>query len=129
MPRSRRAWSSWNFLSRGRGDEQKVSVSYWMNRLQQLPTRRNYFVTLNPLQQPMDGKVLRSFMYEHPVFDRDAIQAQRGLWGLQGRRRTWFCGSYFGHGGLARPWRLAQPNGRIHVDTGQAGGSRRERAA
>jgi len=131
MPRSRRAWASWNFMSRGRGDEQKVSVTYWMNRLQHLPETHPLFVSLNPLQQPAPGRILRSFLYDHPVYDRDAIHAQRLLWNLQGGRRTWYCGAYFGYGfhedglqaglavaeqlgGMQRPWRLAEPNSRIH---------------
>ena len=146
MPRARRAWSSWNFMSRGRGEEQKVSVTYWMNRLQQLSTQRQLFVSLNPLQHPAPGTVLRSFNYEHPLYDQDAIAAQRLLWNLQGVRRTWYCGAYFGHGfhedglqaglavaeqlgGLARPWTLAEPNNRIHCHAPTAGQQQREQAA
>lgn len=130
MPRTRRAWASWNFLSEGRADEQKVAVSYWMNRLQGLETRKPLIVTLNPPKQPDPGKVLRSFMYEHPTFNLDAVRAQRLLWNLQGVRRTWFCGAHFGSGfhedglqsglavaeqlgGLNRPWTLDEPSNRI----------------
>lgn len=146
MPRSRRAWASWNFMSRGRGDEQKVSITYWMNRLQHLPEGHPLFVSLNPLQQPGSGHILRSFLYEHPVYDRDAIRAQRMLWNLQGTRRTWYCGAYFGHGfhedglqaGLAvaeqlgdvrRPWDLAEPNNRIHCNKAADRAGSKERAA
>jgi uncharacterized protein len=137
MPRARRAWAAWNFLSRGRGDGQKVCVTYWMNRLQHLPDALPLFVTLNPLERPAQGAIHRTFLYQHPVYDRAAIRAQRLLWNLQGVRRTWFCGSYFGHGfhedglqaglavaeqlgGLERPWRVAEPNGRIHCHTREA---------
>ena len=58
------------------------------------------------------------------------MAAKARLWQLQGRRRTWFCGSYFGDGfhedgiqsGLAvaeqiagsrRPWTVAAESGRI----------------
>jgi len=138
MPQARRAWASWNFMSLGRGEEQKVSVTYWMNRLQHLPPDLPLFVTLNPLQAPDPGLVHASFRYEHPVYDPAAIAAQGELWDLQGVRRTWFCGSYFGHGfhedglqaglavaeelgGLTRPWQVAAQNGRIHrPDVGYA---------
>jgi predicted NAD/FAD-binding protein len=139
MPQRRRAWASWNFLSRGRGEEQQVCVTYWMNRLQHLPKERPLFVTLNPIRSPASGRVLRSFLYHHPAYDRDAVRAQGLLWNLQGQRRTWFCGSYFGHGfhedglqaglavaeqlgGEARPWEVADPNGRIvcHVPASAA---------
>lgn len=131
MPHTRRAWASWNFLSDGRGDEQQVAVSYWMNRLQGLDTRQQLFVTLNPPHAPEPGKVLRSFMYEHPSFNVEAVRAQRLLWNLQGNRRTWYCGAHFGHGfhedglqaglavaeqlgGVKRPWNLNEPNNRIN---------------
>jgi len=130
MPRARRAWAAWNFLSQGRGAGQKVCVTYWMNRLQHLPDTLPLFVTLNPLERPAQGRIHRTFLYQHPVYDRTAIRAQGLLWNLQGTRRTWFCGSYFGHGfhedglqaglavaeqlgGLERPWQVAEPNGRI----------------
>ncbi len=146
MPRRRRAWASWNFLSQGRGDEQKVCVTYWMNRLQQLPDSRPLFVTLNPIRSPKEGSVLRSFVYHHPMFDRAAVSAQRLLWNLQGTRRTWFCGSYFGHGfhedglqsglavaeqlgGLQRPWIVAEPNGRIFCHAPGTAPMPREQAA
>ncbi len=131
MPRSRRAWSSWNFIGSRSGEQQKVCVTYWMNHLQSLQTDRQLFVSLNPIRSPQEGRVIRSFIYEHPLFDRDAIHAQGLLWNLQGKRRTWYCGAYFGHGfhedglqaglavaeqlgGMQRPWSLAEPSNRIH---------------
>ncbi len=132
MPQSRRAWSSWNFLSRSDDHREKVSVTYWMNRLQRLPGERQLFVTLNPTRLPRASSILRSFLYEHPIYDLDAARAQRMLWNLQGLRRTWYCGAYFGHGfhedglqaglamaeqlgGVRRPWSVDEPNGRIHA--------------
>jgi predicted NAD/FAD-binding protein len=97
MPRSRRVWSAWNYLADTRNMmTESVSVTYWMNLLQNLDTRRNYFVSLNPLQEP--EHVHASMIYEHPVFDSDAMAAQSRLASIQGRHRTWFCGSYFGYG-------------------------------
>ncbi len=101
MPRRRRAWSSWNYLSRGRAgvnerEGRGVSLTYWMNLLQNLETERPVLVTLNPLEAPRDQ--VASFTYHHPQFDRAAVEAQAALPTLQGVRRTWFCGSYFGHG-------------------------------
>ena len=97
MPRSRRVWSAWNYLADTRNMmTDSVSVTYWMNLLQNIDTRRNYFVSLNPLQEP--ANVHASMIYEHPVFDSEAMAAQSRLAGIQGRQRTWFCGSYFGYG-------------------------------
>lgn len=103
-----------------------------MNRLQKLETDRDYFVTLNPTHEPAENTVIRSFDYEHPLFDHKAISAQKGLWSLQGRRGLWFCGSYFGHGfhedglqsglavaeavgGVRRPWQVPNENGRLYL--------------
>ena len=100
MPRRRRAWSSWNYLARDRagsgGDDAGVSLTYWMNLLQNLETERPVFVTLNPLEEPRG--VVESFVYHHPQYDRASVAAQAELPALQGVRRTWFCGSYVGHG-------------------------------
>lgn len=133
MPRRKKAWSSWNYLSSGPKDhKRKVSITYWMNRLQPLTTDQNLFVSLNPLKEPAEGSILRTFFYDHPAFGKTSLQAQRDLWQLQAEKRTWFCGAYFGYGfhedglqsglavaeqigGIQRPWQLENPNSRIHV--------------
>jgi uncharacterized protein len=96
MPIRRAAWSSWNYLASGRGHGGAVSLSYWMNRLQNLETERPIIVTLNPGREPRD--VVATFTYDHPRFDGRSIEAQADLPTLQGRRRTWFAGAYHGFG-------------------------------
>lgn len=99
MPRRRAAWSSWNYLGeRDAGDQQQLCVTYWMNLLQVLKTRQNYFVTLNPHRPVDETKVIKRIIFEHPLFNSEAIAAQSRLGGLQGARRSWFCGAYFGSG-------------------------------
>lgn len=99
MPRRRRVWASWNYLSeQADGSDRSLSVTYWMNRLQSLDAVRPYLVSLNPLRAPQPERVLARFDYQHPVFDARAIRSQGLLEHLQGQRRTWFCGSYFGYG-------------------------------
>ncbi|WP_188747336.1 NAD(P)/FAD-dependent oxidoreductase [Marinobacterium zhoushanense] len=133
MPSNRAVWSSWNYMATGqKASQRKVSVTYWMNRLQPLPTERNIFVSLNPLVEPAQGSIVRTFFYDHPAFGANSAAAQRELWSLQGQQRTWFCGAYFGYGfhedglqsglavaeqlgGVRRPWQVENPNGRIHV--------------
>jgi hypothetical protein len=98
MPRRRAVWSSWNYLGDGARDASaKVSVTYWMNRLQNLDGPE-LFVSLNPLQEPDPARVHARLTYTHPVFDGPAIAAQGRLPHIQGRHRTWFCGSYCGYG-------------------------------
>jgi len=131
MPRRRRLWSSWNYL--GAGGDRTLSLSYWMNNLQPLgPDAGDIFVTLNPATPIDESKIHGRFAYAHPMFDGAAMAAQRQLWTLQGRRGTWFCGSYFGYGfhedglqaglaaaedigGVRRPWNVPGQSDRIHV--------------
>jgi uncharacterized protein len=132
MPKRRAIWASWNYLDRGRTDTAAPAVTYWMNRLQPLNTKRDLFVSLNPPETLCPSRALATFEATHPVFDAAAIAAQRQLWLLQGQRNTWFCGAHFGYGfhedglqaglavaeqlgGLMRPWQVAAPSGRIHV--------------
>jgi len=97
MPRRRRAWASWNYLSE-RADEQALAVTYWMNELQTLETKTNCFVTLNPFSEPREDKVVAEFLYEHPVFDSAATKAQREIWNIQGRGGVWYAGAWLGYG-------------------------------
>ncbi len=98
MPKRPRAWSSWNYAAASEGQASAVSVSYWMNRLQGLDPGLPLFVSLNPRRDPAPSTVLGRFAYSHPLFDQEAIDAQAGLPGIQGRRGIWFCGSYCGYG-------------------------------
>ncbi len=135
MPRRRAAWSSWNVMGGSPTQaESLICVTYWMNRLQHLPTRQPVFVTLNPHQAPDPAKVFASFDYAHPLFDVAAMTAQQNLWRLQGQGGIWYCGAYFGAGfhedglqsGLAvaealgqvrRPWQVPGESDRIHAPT------------
>jgi predicted NAD/FAD-binding protein len=130
MPKRKRLWSSWNYLKKDNDLGAELCVTYWMNRLQNLNTRTNLFVTLNPYDEIHPKAVKASCDYEHPVFDAGALAAQKNLGALQGNNRTWFCGSYFGYGfhedgaqsglavaeqlgGVRRPWEVADESGRI----------------
>ncbi|WP_144111647.1 NAD(P)/FAD-dependent oxidoreductase [Paraburkholderia sp. BCC1886] len=99
LPRRQRVWSAWNYLgSRAVDSAHPVCVSYLVNQLQPLPFRTPLVVTLNPIAQPAPGTELRRFVYEHPLFDLAAIDAQHRLPALQGKRRTWFAGAWSGYG-------------------------------
>jgi len=132
MPKSRRVWSSWNYMTSCEGSAKQLSVTYWMNRLQDIPDTNPLFVTLNPIKPPLASKIIRREIYEHPVYDVPAIAARDRLWSLQGARNTWFCGAYFGAGfhedglqaglaaaealgGIRRPWTVPGESSRIRV--------------
>ena len=99
MPLRQKVWSAWNYLgSRHSDGSRAVCVSYWLNRLQDLPCQTDVILTLNPPQPPAAATVMGRFDYEHPVFDQPAIDAQRRLPGIQGRHRAWFAGAWTGYG-------------------------------
>ena len=94
MPRKRRAWSSWNSISDGK----KTCITYWLNKLQNLKTHRNYFLTLNPIHNVKDNSIIKKINFTHPYLNAENTILQKDLHSIQGKKRTWFCGSYFGYG-------------------------------
>jgi uncharacterized protein len=99
LPRREPLWAAWNYLSVAHDAAQRpVGVSYLINKLQPLPFATPVVVTLNPPVDPAPDKVIAAFDYEHPVFDLGAIEAQRELASIQGRRGLWFCGAWTGYG-------------------------------
>jgi predicted NAD/FAD-binding protein len=97
LPRSRKAWSAWNYQSTASVTPQ-VCVHYLLNRLQPLPFTSPVIVSLNPIDAPDPARVLRSFDYAHPVFDQAAVAAQGRLARFQGQQNTWFAGAWTGYG-------------------------------
>jgi predicted NAD/FAD-binding protein len=99
MPSRRRAWASWNYArERGSAGDHPVSVTYDMNRLQGLTTHHRYLVTLNRRGPINPSDIVYEVDYTHPVYDKPSVNTQTELPTLQGRRNTWFAGSYFGYG-------------------------------
>jgi len=129
MPRRRKTWASWNYVAESGALDAKASVTYWMNRLQNLPNDLPLFVSVNPTRLPADSTVHAHTVFEHPMYDSAAIRAQRHLHEIQGVQDTYFCGSYCGYGfhedalsagldvaeqlGAARPWRRPEEHRRI----------------
>jgi predicted NAD/FAD-binding protein len=98
MPRRRRCWSSWTYKADTAGDHTRIGVSYWMNRLQNIPHDDPLFVTLNPSDDIPDSAIYDENTFRHPVFDRAALRAQNALREIQGENGTWFAGAYTRHG-------------------------------
>ena len=130
MPQRRRAWSSWNYLE---GDD-APAVTYWMNRLQNLPCKEDIFVTLNPPRAVRPGAEIASFSYDHPMFNAATQRAQGAIWDIQGRGGVWYAGAHLGHGfhedglqsglavaeaigGVRRPWSVEDESGRLQLRT------------
>lgn len=98
MPRSKEAWSSWVYKADTTRPEPTIGVTYWMNRLQNIPDDDPLFVSLNPAQEIAEHLIYDQTNFRHPVFDAGALAAQRHLLTLQGQNRTWFAGAYTRYG-------------------------------
>ena len=96
MPNKKNAWSSWNSISKK--DLTKTCVTYWLNKLQNLDTNKNYFLTLNPITKIKDSKIIKKINFTHPYLNNKSFEMQNRLKDLQGKKRVWFSGSYFGYG-------------------------------
>jgi predicted NAD/FAD-binding protein len=115
MPRRRAAWAAWNYITAApRPDpDRPISLSYWMNRLQNLTTPQPLIVTLNPESEPRD--IHDEAMLDHPVFDTAAIASQKRLPAIQGRGGVYYAGAWTRYGfhedGLLSALRVAQAMG------------------
>jgi predicted NAD/FAD-binding protein len=105
LPRRRAVWSAWNYMGPPgdlrRGDavtDREICLSYWMNLLQAIPGDTPYVVTLNPYREPPAEKVLYHTVYDHPLYNAEAVEAQKLLPTIQGHHRVWFCGAWTGFG-------------------------------
>ena len=97
MPKTRRCWASWNY----RIENSRHSTQYWMNELQGVSEREQYFVSINPSTPPAEESVKRRLVYEHPLFDLKAVRAQERLPGLHAagdETRRYFCGAWQRYG-------------------------------
>lgn len=97
LPAHRKAWAAWNvFLPEAATSA--CTVSYCMNLLQGLNVATPLVVTLNRSAEIDPAKILVRRTYHHPVYTREAVAAQARKAELQGVRRTWFAGAYWGWG-------------------------------
>lgn len=114
MPRTRKAWSSWNTVV-GDGADGRASLTYWMNRLQNIDRAMPLFVTLNPHREPAPETVFGEYAYAHPFYDTGAFEAQRAFDRVQGRGGIWHAGAWLGYGfhedGLRSALRVAEALG------------------
>ncbi len=97
LPRSARARAAWNYHLR-RDSHQGCAVSYDMNVLQSLPTKRRYLVSLNLGDRIDEDEVLARFEYDHPVYTPAGVAAQRRHAEISGQNRSFYCGAYWRHG-------------------------------
>jgi len=97
LPRSRRAWASWNYHIPAR-HQGAATVTYNMNRLQALESRDPFCVSLNRFAEIDPERVLGRFEYHHPLYTPEGVAAQSRWPEINGVRRTYYCGAYWGYG-------------------------------
>ena len=103
MPRTRLAWSSWNYeIARDSAGRASTATHYWMNSLQGVSDREDYFVTIGRPESIAPERVLRRIDYEHPLFSLGAVRAQAEIPTLNERARgttkTYFAGAWQRYG-------------------------------
>ncbi len=103
MPRTKLAWSAWNYsIARDATGRVEPMTIYWMNRLQGVSDRENYFVSINRPDRVDPRKILRTIAYEHPLFTLGAVRAQAEIPDLNARAaggtETYFCGAWTRYG-------------------------------
>jgi predicted NAD/FAD-binding protein len=124
MPRIRKTWSSWNYLTQSKMESrsQQMCLSYWMNNLQPFIKEEKFgtvIVTLNPVVEPNPDLVMQEFEYEHPLYCPEVslslfyfiyvlnqqkktkwqtISAQDALNEIQNKNRTLFAGAWTNYG-------------------------------
>ena len=94
MPKKKAAWAAWNYRVERRG----VSTLYWMNELQKVSDRENYFVSINDPGSINPSQIIQTIDYEHPLYTLKTMQAQSQLDQLNQTGAVFFCGSYFRYG-------------------------------
>ena len=97
MPSNKKAWSSWN-SSINTDNLSECSITYWLNKLQNLKIDKNIFLTLNPYFEIDNDMILKKVEFTHPYYNQEALNSQKNLSTIQNKKNILFCGSYFGYG-------------------------------
>ncbi|WP_117234381.1 NAD(P)/FAD-dependent oxidoreductase [Vibrio maerlii] len=100
LPKRTAAWAAWNYKLEGKAGEefQLPTLTYDMNILQHIESNHTFCVSLNCSDKINPDKVLRTFVYDHPVFTTQSLKAQQRKEEINGVNKTWFCGAYWYNG-------------------------------
>ncbi len=94
LPQSKKAWASWNYKQ---FSEEQASLTYYMNKLQSLKSKKTFCVSIN--QEKIDPKKsIKTFHYAHPQFTQYSITAQSRFHEINGKNRTFYSGAYWFNG-------------------------------
>lgn len=98
MPKRRVCWSSWNYTETAKKEMNQIDLTYWMNCLQPIPHSDPLFVTLNSTRPIREELIHDEVALHHPVYDLNALDAQREVSAFNGADSTWFCGAWMRNG-------------------------------
>ncbi len=87
-------YAAWNYKTGGKPNA--VTLSYWINRLQNLKSTKEYFVSLNETSEL--SNVIERITYEHPQFDSKAIMMQARREEISGKNNSYYAGAYWRYG-------------------------------
>jgi uncharacterized protein len=94
MPNLKKNWSSWNFMTR----EGEPYTVYYMNRLQGVSEKKDFFVNINGERYVDEGQIIQQITYHHPTFDVGAARAQEKIHEMNQEGPIKFTGSYYRYG-------------------------------
>jgi predicted NAD/FAD-binding protein len=95
MPKNKYNWSSWNFI---KTNDKNAKLTYWMNYLQNLKCKKNYFVSINSNNLINKSKIIKVIKYSHPVFKHNKEYTFKKLQEIQGYKNIYYCGAWCGYG-------------------------------
>ena len=95
MPKNKFNWSSWNFI---KDKNETTKLTYWMNYLQNLKSKKNYFVSINSNKKIDKKKILKKMTYKHPVFKYSKEHTFKEIEKIQGQNNIYYCGAWTGYG-------------------------------
>eukprot|EP01028_Stygiella_incarcerata_P001939 TRINITY_DN13627_c0_g1_i2.p1 TRINITY_DN13627_c0_g1~~TRINITY_DN13627_c0_g1_i2.p1 ORF type:complete len:249 (-),score=-51.30 TRINITY_DN13627_c0_g1_i2:488-1234(-) len=91
---NKKIYAAWNYKSNN--GNANVTLSYWINRLQNLKSKKDYFVSLNEIDNVEN--IIEKIEYSHPHFDINAINMQKRREEINGVNNTYFAGAYWRYG-------------------------------
>lgn len=119
LPRSTRAWASWNYLLLAKQKEpaETAALTYNMNILQNISAPVTFCVTVNASDAIDPAKVYGSYIYSHPLFTTESVAVQARWHEISGKHHTHFCGAYWRNGfhedGVFSAIRVAEALGEV----------------
>jgi predicted NAD/FAD-binding protein len=98
LPPIKSAHASWNYIIPKEVSDKPI-VTYDMNRLQNIVSKKPLLVSLNSSQYIDSKKIIQQFNYEHPIFNKQVLDIQNQFYTVNTKEsRLLFCGAYWGNG-------------------------------